>query len=190
MKHFKHILFLSILCSLVLFTNCGEDSDDDSQIYRDQNGITIKATEDAIVGEYYLLNNENYLVVDIEMLVDMVLRKDDITRIVTTKVLNMVGLFDIMKTKRDLFNQDISSWDVSNVTNMAGMFWGCKTFNQDISSWDVSNVKNMFGMFDFAENFNQNLSLWDVSNVTECLLFSRFTYSWALPKPNFTNCTE
>ena len=27
MKRFKHLLFLSILCSLVLFTNCGEDSD-------------------------------------------------------------------------------------------------------------------------------------------------------------------
>ena len=28
MKHIKHLLFLSILCSLVLFTNCGEDSED------------------------------------------------------------------------------------------------------------------------------------------------------------------
>ena len=28
MKHFKHLLFSSILCSLVLFSNCGEDSDD------------------------------------------------------------------------------------------------------------------------------------------------------------------
>lgn len=27
MKHFKHLLFQSILCSLVLFTNCGEDED-------------------------------------------------------------------------------------------------------------------------------------------------------------------
>ena len=27
MKNIKHLLFLSILCSLVLFTNCG-DSDD------------------------------------------------------------------------------------------------------------------------------------------------------------------
>ena len=27
MRHFKHLIFLSILCSLVLFTNCG-DSDD------------------------------------------------------------------------------------------------------------------------------------------------------------------
>ena len=28
MKHIKHILFLSILCSLVLFTNCKKDSDE------------------------------------------------------------------------------------------------------------------------------------------------------------------
>ena len=28
MKDIKHLLFLSILCSLVLFTNCGDDDDD------------------------------------------------------------------------------------------------------------------------------------------------------------------
>ena len=28
MNHLKHLLFLSIICSLVLFTNCGEDEDD------------------------------------------------------------------------------------------------------------------------------------------------------------------
>ena len=28
MRNFKYLLFLSILCSLVLFTNCGEDSED------------------------------------------------------------------------------------------------------------------------------------------------------------------
>ena len=28
MRSFKNLLFLSILCSLVLFTNCGEDSED------------------------------------------------------------------------------------------------------------------------------------------------------------------
>ena len=28
MKNIKHLLFLSILCSLVLFTNCGDDDDD------------------------------------------------------------------------------------------------------------------------------------------------------------------
>ena len=29
MKHFKNFLFLSILCPLLMFTNCGEDSEDD-----------------------------------------------------------------------------------------------------------------------------------------------------------------
>ena len=28
MKQFKHLLFLSIFCSLILFTNCGEDEND------------------------------------------------------------------------------------------------------------------------------------------------------------------
>ena len=46
------------------------------------------------------------------------------------------------------FNQDIGTWDVSNVSNMARIFYGANDFNQDISSWDVSNVTNMQEMFD------------------------------------------
>ena len=63
MKNFKHLLFLSILCSLALFTNCG-DSDDpvaDTEsgfIYLDENGVTIKASSDAVIGKWYELNGE------------------------------------------------------------------------------------------------------------------------------------
>ena len=62
---------------------------------------------------------------------------------------------------------NINSWNVSNVTNMAGMFYFNIFFNQNIGSWNVSNVTNMESMFSFARNFNQNIGLWNVSNVTD-----------------------
>ena len=40
------------------------------------------------------------------------------------------------------FNQNISNWDVSSVTDMNGLFaWA--NFNQDIGNWDVSSVMDM-----------------------------------------------
>ena len=65
------------------------------------------------------------------------------------------------------FNQDIGSWDVSNVTNMSQMFDRATSFNQDIGNWDVSNVTDMSVMFSQAEAFNQDLNSWDVSQVTD-----------------------
>ena len=49
------------------------------------------------------------------------------------------------------FNKDISSWNVSSVTNMGGMFSSAINFNQDIGSWDVSN-EHMGLMFGSALN--------------------------------------
>ncbi|MDZ7716289.1 MAG: BspA family leucine-rich repeat surface protein [Balneolaceae bacterium] len=40
------------------------------------------------------------------------------------------------------FNNDISSWDVSSVTNMEAMFLDASSFNQDISVWCVSNISS------------------------------------------------
>jgi surface protein len=65
------------------------------------------------------------------------------------------------------FNDDIGGWDVSRVTNMAGMFEGAESFNQDIGGWDVSRVKNMRNMFLGAESFNQDISGWDVDRVLD-----------------------
>ena len=64
------------------------------------------------------------------------------------------------------FDEDISKWDVSNVTNMRGMFEYAIYFNQDISRWNVSNVTNMSDMFHNAAEFNQPIGIWNVSNVT------------------------
>ena len=50
------------------------------------------------------------------------------------------------------FNQAINLTTVpssipSSITNMLGMFQGTDIFNQDISSWDVSNVTKLGGNY-------------------------------------------
>ena len=72
-----------------------------------------------------------------------------------------IGIFEDMNFK----HIDISNWDVSNVTDMSSMFYGCTYFNQDISGWDVSNVTDMAQMFRECRSFNQDISSWDVSKV-------------------------
>jgi len=65
------------------------------------------------------------------------------------------------------FNQDISSWDTSKVTNMNRMFGNARNFNQDIGSWDTSKVTNMNRMFYSATTFNQDIGSWDTSKVMD-----------------------
>ena len=70
------------------------------------------------------------------------------------------------------FNQNIGGWNVTNVTNMAGMFNGATIFNNGGSSltWSsgtgTSKVTNMNSMFQNATAFNQNIGSWNISNVT------------------------
>ena len=41
----------------------------------------------------------------------------------------------------------VSSWDVSSITSMNGLFSSSGGFNEDISSWDTSSVTDMVDMF-------------------------------------------
>ena len=65
------------------------------------------------------------------------------------------------------FNQPLNNWNVSNVTNMYGMFNNAESFNQLLNNWNVSNVKDMRLMFSDATSFNQPLNNWNVSNVED-----------------------
>ena len=141
MKNIKNLLFLSFLCSLVLFTNCVDSNDpivgDDPVVgeslppfYLDDNGITIKAKDGVTAGTTGELDGVTYTAVDNTTLKSMADNSKDLTKVVTSLVTNMTYLFD----RKETFNQDIGSWDVSNVTDMSGMFDKARSFNQDISS--------------------------------------------------------
>ena len=74
---------------------------------------------------------------------------------------------EAFRSATNLAGQASDTPDLSRVTNMAGMFNYAKAFNQDISGWDVSNVTNMESMFSsFPSVFNQDIGRWDVSSVT------------------------
>ncbi len=81
----------------------------------------------------------------------------------------------------------------TTITNMSYMFNNCTIFNQNISSWNVSNVTNMNSMFVNCENFNQNLSPWITGLTSQPSSFSdgansTFRFSTTL-KPFLSNGT-
>ena len=141
-------------------------------IYLDENGVTIKAYDYAVVGDVYELDGVNYTIVDNESLKSMLDNGADLTKVVTTKVTAMNFLFyntiDFNQNANS-FNQDIGSWDTSNVITMSSMFDNANSFNQDIGSWDTSKVTIMANMFSQATAFNQNISNWNTSSVTSML---------------------
>jgi len=64
------------------------------------------------------------------------------------------------------FDQNLTAWNVSQVTDMSYMFYGCR-FNQALDKWDVGKVTDMSYMFYMAYEFNQNLNSWNVGKVTD-----------------------
>jgi len=77
------------------------------------------------------------------------------------------------------FNQDISTWNTSSVTNMHGMFMCCQNFRgtslgawDSVSAstrvegktyrrWDTSSVTTISRMFKGAWKFKADISAWD-----------------------------
>ena len=71
----------------------------------------------------------------------------------------------------DNFNQDISSWDVSAVTNISGMFRSAKAFNQSLAAWvakfntdvNLANMLNSCGMD--VTNYDATLTGFNAGTV-------------------------
>lgn len=183
------------------------------KLYLKPNGVTIAAQCGVAKGTWHSLDGKDYYVAkDYDDLVSVVsvykdlsgdgevlanLTRDGQTKsiplnqVVTTFVEQLGAssetgnLFDGATS----FNQQLASWDTSNVTDMSRVFRGCQVFNQDLSSWNVSNVTTMGAMFMNCHAFAQDISGWDTSNVAlmwymfhGCQAFDQDISGWCVSK--------
>jgi surface protein len=133
------------------------------------NGVAYTRRDRAGLGALIAASNAASLatsctsgVTDMSNLFRLILFEVDLSSWDVSSVTTMAGMF----TQAGAFNQNIGSWDVSSVTDLSAMFLDAQSFNQDIGSWDVSSVTNMADMFLGAGAFNQDIGSWDVSGVT------------------------
>ncbi|MGB1167421.1 MAG: BspA family leucine-rich repeat surface protein, partial [Flavobacteriaceae bacterium] len=139
----------------------------DPLFYLDSNGVTIKCSG-CSAGDTGMVSGTLYTAHDNTSISNKSKSDTDWNRVVTSLVTDMSDLFRHQNT----FNQDIGSWDTSNVTNFHGMFEmnpqvnRNNSFNQNISAWDTSSATDMSFMFYAASAFNQNIGSWDTSSVT------------------------
>lgn len=89
------------------------------------------------------------------------LHEEDLSRWNVSNVTNMRGTFLNARS----FNGNISTWNVANVTNTEQMFDGATAFNGNLNDWNINKMSNMTRMFQNASSFNQDLDRWNVSNV-------------------------
>ena len=102
-------------------------------------------------------------------------KKPYLLNIDTSKIKSMFELFNgngNMIYGNNIFQEieelDLSTWDTSNVTDMAGMFRMCSKLNKiNISNFNTSNVTDMSSMFDGCRNLTSlDLSNFNTEKVT------------------------
>lgn len=110
----------------------------------------------------------------------------DLTSWDVSAVTNMSELFS-----NSDFNGDVSTWNVGNVTDMSGTF-GSTPFNGDISTWNVGNVTTMRGLFSQNTAFSGDLSSWNMSSVTntESMFSNADAFNGDISSWNVSNVTD
>jgi surface protein len=76
-------------------------------------------------------------------------------------VTNMSGMF----LNCTNFNVDLSLWNTIFATNMGNMFYNCTSFASDLSAWTTGFVTNMSNMFVNADSYSSNMGIWDLQSL-------------------------
>ncbi|MDC3238388.1 BspA family leucine-rich repeat surface protein, partial [Flavobacteriaceae bacterium] len=159
--------------------------------YLASNGVTVKCSG-CSAGDTGMVSGTLYTAHDNTSLASKDRTDTDWNRVVTTLVTDMSNLFNgasgLLANQNRSFNQNLSSWDTSNVTNMSRMFTNnllLSSDNQNFNSWDTSKVTDMSYMFESTDYMNPQIASWDVSSVTnmanmfnDCRLFNQAIGSW------------
>jgi surface protein len=204
------ILFKNSMNSFLYFIN--PDS-----LFFIQEG-TVKCPN-AKPGQKGKINGKEFIAVDRDLLIQKKDAGADLTCLCTSLVTDMSKLFLRKNISKELpdpingFNESLSNWDLSNVTNVSEMFKNT-LFNQPINNWDVSKVTDMSSMFENSKfnrpidnwdtrnvktfnsmfmnsNFNQDLSKWDVGNAEDMTaMFSNSSFNQPIESWNVSNVTK
>lgn len=90
----------------------------------------------------------------------------------------ITSLYGMFKGAAALTGLGNAAWDVSSVTNASVLFYGCSNLNQDLGSWNVSEVTTFYQAFAYCTLFNNggsdSIKNW---NVSKCTNFGAMFYS-------------
>ena len=87
-----------------------------------------------------------------------------------------------------LFNgSEVSSWNISNLTSLKGMFNQATGFNIDIGSWNTSQITDMSSMFAGATSFNRDISSWSLAGLNSSSSLNSFMSNVTLSNSNYDN---
>lgn len=155
--------------------------------------VSIDAINElTLTADIFPINNQKY---SIQPSYYVNLNSDIFTSTSTSYAIFQSVTLNSMFSATTSFNQDLSNWNTSNVTNMRLLFYGPAGTSTNFSLWDVSRVTNFWGMFrGLTTSLNPDVGGWNISSATDLedmfyanVAFDRDLSAW--DTSNVTNMT-
>lgn len=111
------------------------------------------------------------------------------------KFSSKIRSFENLFQHKTTFNENLSGWNVSNITNMSRMFDGCVSFlGLGLENWNPYWLSNTFNMFRNCQSLICDLSRWNIANLYDaksmfycCRNFNSDLSRWRSNQLKYTN---